>query len=67
MLYHFNFSLLKKLYSQAEIDLVSRKNVQLHTKSCLSSFLEYHYSLMQKTAELSQIFDLERSDDRSLK
>ncbi len=32
MLYQFNFSLLKKLYSQAEIDLVSFKNVQLHTK-----------------------------------
>lgn len=67
MLYHFNFPLLKKLYSQAEIDLVSLKNVQLHTKSCLSSSLEYHYCLMQKTAELPQILDLERSDDRSFK
>jgi len=67
MLYHFNFSLFTKLYSQTEIDLVSLKNVQLHTKSCLLSSLEYHYCLMQKTAELSQIFDLERSDDHSFK
>jgi len=67
MLYHFNLSLLTKLYSQAEIDLVPLKNVQLHTKSCLPSSLEYNYCLMQKTAELSQILDLERSDDRSLK